>query len=130
MPADKSLLLLSACRDGRLSAVRRLVKRGVDVNQAGKDGYTPVHIAAKKGHLEIVQWLVKVGADANQGNQDGTPVTDAAFNRHLEIVQCLVKLGADVNYCHPRTTESVSGKARSATVGSTKWPGGTAGLVG
>ena len=48
-------------REGHKEIVSMLVQaKGIDVNQAYKDGQTPLFIAAVKGHNEIVSMLLKV----------------------------------------------------------------------
>jgi ankyrin repeat protein len=93
-----------AAQLGHLAIVRCLVAElGVDVNQADKEGYTPLFIAAANGHLAVVRCLIKeLGADVNQAMYDGSlPLSVSASNGHLPVVRCLIEeFGADVN--HPR----------------------------
>ena len=58
---------------------------GADVQQANKDGETPLWIASKEGHLEVVRVLVEKGA-----NNDGkTPSMIAQQRHHTRLVKCL-----------------------------------------
>ena len=43
-----------------------------DVNQANKDGWTPMWWAAKKGHSDTVKVLASLHADVNQADNSGT----------------------------------------------------------
>jgi ankyrin repeat protein len=70
-----------------------------DINQARKDGCTPLFIAAGVKHLDAVRYFKKLGADVDQAKaQEGTAVYFAAQNGHLDMLKCLVnELGANVN---------------------------------
>jgi hypothetical protein len=71
-----------------------------EVNQADKEGYTPLHFAAGECDLAMVLCLVKkLGADVNKANlKSTTPLHVAVWEGNLAMMRCLVKeLGADVN---------------------------------
>ena len=60
---------------GHADAVRRLIKRGADVNLRNRDQGTPLHAAAFFGRAEVVEVLVNAGADINLVNNAGvTPL--------------------------------------------------------
>jgi hypothetical protein len=95
------LPLVHAMVLGKLGIAQCLVQElGADFNEADREGYTPLYIAAQKGELAMVRCLVQdFGADVNKANQTGaTPLYIAAQEGKRAMVQCLVKeLGADVN---------------------------------
>jgi ankyrin len=72
--------------------VRCLVKDlGADINQAEKDGFTPLHMAAQMGNLDMVRCLgAEVGADVKC-------FCIAVEIGHLEVLRCFAELGADIN---------------------------------
>ncbi len=49
---------------GGYEAARILVAHGINVNQKGEEGYTPLHVACSHGHKDIVRLLLECGADA------------------------------------------------------------------
>ena len=49
--------LIAAAANGKTNQVKYLIKGGADVNAKNKDGYTPLHGAARNGHLETVKYL-------------------------------------------------------------------------
>jgi len=89
--------LLESAHEGRLAAVRKLVKQGVDVNVRNQGGDTALHLAAVNGHVETMKALVQLGLDVNARDElRGTPLHEAAANGQTEAVQALFRLGADV----------------------------------
>jgi ankyrin repeat protein len=85
------------------------VKRGVTefVNQAGKDGETPLCAAAKAGHLEIVIFLVDAGADVNGlSAKGGAPLHFAAHFGRRDVVEYLLGAGADPDLVDPNTGQT------------------------
>ena len=60
-----------AASEGSVGAVRRLVRRGADVNgRREEDGSTALHAAAQEGKLEAVKALVELGADVHAQAHD------------------------------------------------------------
>lgn len=83
--ADVTLLLLQS---GRLRSI----------NSVNQDGFTALHLAAKRGDLEQVKAIVSHGANINaRDRHEHTPLTWAAIESHKEIVKFLIDNGADVN---------------------------------
>jgi ankyrin repeat protein len=80
------------------------VSEGVDVNYmtSGKEGRTPIQLAAEKGRLEIVKLLLKHGAQVNAppAPRFGRTALQAAACCEfpaLDIIQILLEEGAEVN---------------------------------
>ena len=64
------------------------------MNEADKDGVTPLNIASQNGHLDIVKLLIKSGGLVNQArNTDDTPLYIASECGHLEIVILFIESG-------------------------------------
>lgn len=101
------LKLTTACSDGDVSAVRRLLKEGVDPNGAeplGKkrgDRITPLFLAAFGGQDKVVALLLKAGAKPNltmlrRNEKVGLPPLTAAVNMNRrESVRLLLQAGAN-----------------------------------
>ena len=65
---------------------------------AAKNGYTPLHITAKKNQLEIAASLLEYGAKTDAESKAGfTPLHLAAQEGHVDITNLLLKNGADPN---------------------------------
>jgi hypothetical protein len=68
----------------------------LDVKQADRYGWTPLHYAAFKGRKEAVELLVNRGAEVNKRNLAGkTPFNMAAEGKFTEITQFLLSKDAD-----------------------------------
>ena len=80
------MALYRACYGGFVAAVS--VALAVNVNQANKNGITPLYVACEKGHLDVVQVLLtKKEIQINQATNDGrTPINIASDFGHTEIV--------------------------------------------
>ena len=87
------------CWNGTLDGLNELIAAGgVDINESGEYGNTPLHRASRNGHSEAVNVLVRAGAEVNKTNEfGGTPLYYASDNGHLEVVNVLVAAGAEVN---------------------------------
>lgn len=90
--------LYTATRRENLAVIKKLLKRGVDVNRPSANGWTPLKSAAQQGNLEIVKALLDAGADPNiADNTNYTPLMNAVSGEHEDIVKLLLKSRADPN---------------------------------
>lgn len=63
-----------------------------------QNGYTPLHIAAKKNQMDIATTLLEYGADANAVTRQGiAPVHLASQEGHMDMVSLLLTRNANVN---------------------------------
>ena len=77
------LIKAAASRDIDLVKIRDLVDAGVDVNAAGKDGWTALMWAAFKGHRDVVRLLLQAGANVNATDNYGLTAIDMANNQEI-----------------------------------------------
>jgi ankyrin repeat protein len=87
-----------AAMNGDREAVRALLKKGLDVNEAQGDGTTALHWAAMKGDADLAQMLIYAGANLRATTRIGayTPLYLAARGGQSAVVAVLVAAGADV----------------------------------
>lgn len=88
--------------NGALSAAKRLVASGADVNMRTTRDFTPLHIAAGADDVEFAELLISKGADVNAKIDNGdTPINFATcssgHNGSPKMVALLLKHGADIN---------------------------------
>ncbi|ETO15032.1 ankyrin repeat protein [Reticulomyxa filosa] len=97
---DSRLLLLAVRRDWpHVILSLGHAKTPVDMNVRGKDGITPLMLAAREGRLACLQALLqsgKVDIDAADDAQR-TAVMHAAYRGQLHCVQKLLKMGASID---------------------------------
>ena len=87
-----------ACKEGRLSIVDMLIKRGSRINATNMGDDTALHLAAAQGHREVVLLLLKNKADVNAVNEHGnTPLHYACFWGYQEIAVDLIQAGSSIN---------------------------------
>ena len=55
---DKDTYLTYECRQGNIEEVKKLIHRGMDINEKNKDGDTPLLIACKNGNIELIKCLL------------------------------------------------------------------------
>jgi ankyrin repeat protein len=96
--------LVKASLRGDLTAVRRLVEAGADVNGVGEHGIGPLLSFTP----EVTEYLLSQGADPNrQTNESGDPViVGVAYVNNPECVRLLLEGGADANAVTQHTSET------------------------
>ena len=83
---------LFAVKTERLKLIDRLITLGVDVNAAGDDGQTALHIAVMIGNVDMVRQIMALGADRSARNADQhTALQLAVMQGHTEIVSLLLE---------------------------------------
>lgn len=93
--------LMMAARSGNLSAVRKVLTNGVNVNARDVNDSTALHYAAAScGDVNVVKLLLASGADVNVRNKQN--VTPLLYSINMacdktEITLVLLQAGADVN---------------------------------
>jgi len=101
VPAEENSeldLLLEAIDDGNIELVQFMLQKGAKVNDATKDGWTPLMEAADEGHMEIVNLLLDKGANINATTKHGyTPLMVAVDEGYGDIAKLLIQKGAKVD---------------------------------
>jgi ankyrin repeat protein len=90
--------LMWACSAGKVEMAEFLLRRKANPNLRDLDGYTALHIAAKKASSLIVKLLIDHGANvqAVTENNELTPLLVAAEAGNIEAAQVLLQYGANV----------------------------------
>jgi len=114
---DGADTVVEAARVGDVDAVRSLLKRGGDVNQAQGDGMTALHYAAQSGQVDLVQMLLSAGANVRATTRLGgyTPLHLASLGGHASAVAALIASGASAE---SRTTTGATALMLAARSGS------------
>ncbi len=90
-----SFCLLDVCEE--------LLKRGVDLEAADANGWTPLMVAVFHGHIPMCDFLISHGAKLEATDIQGqTPLMIAAQHSTAELCRLLVQRGAQVNVRSPR----------------------------
>ena len=91
--------LVNAARDGNFDEVRRLLKKGNDVNEVDEYGGTALIYAISAKNEQVVQFLVQNGADVNfQDQENRTPLFYSVFWMcPISLVKLILENGADKN---------------------------------
>jgi ankyrin repeat protein len=89
--------LARAAGNKDVNIVKYLLKRGADVNHAGKNSHPPIYAASWSSNIDSVRVLLKAGADVNalMVVNNWRPVISAYDNPR--ILRLLLKGGGDVN---------------------------------
>jgi uncharacterized protein len=118
LAASDESRVADAAMQGDRTAVRTLLKQGLDVNAAQGDGMTALHWAARQGDAETARMLIYAGANVRAATRLGayTPLFMASQLGHATVIDTLLKAGADPkgttsNGTTPLMAASASGKA-------------------
>lgn len=75
--------LYTAVTNGDYEKVRVLLKEGVDVNGANRDGQTPLHLAAASNSFPMVALLLAHNADKTLADGTGKRASDLTSNSNI-----------------------------------------------
>ncbi|MHC4952493.1 MAG: glutaminase A [Planctomycetota bacterium] len=93
--SDCVVELCWAASEGDLQGIRRLVARGVNLDEADYDGRTALHLAASEGHANVVDYFAAQGANLSPHDRWGaTPLDDAIREGHDDVAELLRAKGA------------------------------------
>lgn len=99
--AGAELSIFEAAAIGKLDVVQKeLEEYPEDLNENGRDGFTPLQLACYFGREEIVIYLLVQGADVNaiaENPMQIQAIHAAAANGNLTILRQLLEHGADAN---------------------------------
>ena len=109
-PSQNQTALMWAAAERHPDMVKALVESHADLKAHSKQGFTPLHFAARVGDLESVKLLLAAGVDVNlltqssepEGPRSGggsgyTPLLVAAMRAQVETALYLLDHGADPN---------------------------------
>lgn len=100
-PDDGYTCLLTAIDSSTESSIlimQALIDGGADIQQAGTNGWTPLHMAAVRGYVEKANVLIQAGAKIDQRTEidgDETPLMLAASTGKADVVRLLLQHDAD-----------------------------------
>lgn len=95
----QAALHLAVEQSSDVEVIRTLVRLGCDPNTPDREGFTPLHFAARHGKLSCIRLLLELGADIERKTfaQKCTPLMTAIYHGHHKASMLLLELGADVN---------------------------------
>jgi ankyrin repeat protein len=117
--ANDPALVISA-RDGNFETVRTLITKGVDVNEAARDGSTALLWAVHHSDVRMVRALLGAGANFVKPNRYGvTPLLEASRTGDVAVIAELMKAGADVRRSvHPEGETPLMAASRTGNLGA------------
>ncbi|KAI8724226.1 NACHT domain-containing protein [Fusarium sp. LHS14.1] len=78
-----------AARFDQFSTIKWLKARGGNINARNRDGWTPLHLAAKRGHLETARTLIRLGAKHQACNRGCVPLVYAYSTGNAAMIETL-----------------------------------------
>ena len=90
----------TAAANGDLYRLKQLAKENPNsLFEQDRNGWRPIHEAARSGHADVVDYLVKKGAAVNERTNDGRGATalwwaENLFDDNHPVVQALRRHGA------------------------------------
>jgi ankyrin repeat protein len=91
--------LMKAVKNNEVASVRKLVERGIDVDELDANQDAPLIVAAYKGYTEIVKLLLEAGADVSvvDPGMKATALHAAAYAGRTEAAKLLIEYKIDID---------------------------------
>jgi ankyrin len=98
-PTQGQTAIMWAAAERHPDVVQALIDAHADLKAATKQGFTPIHFAARAGDMESVKRLIAAGVDVNLPTQGGgyTPLLVATMRARVDLALYLLDHGADPN---------------------------------
>lgn len=88
----------AAANAGDLAELKRLARRGENIDRKDRFGQTALMNAARHGRIEVVEWLIAHGADLDHtAKYHLSALMLAVINAHADVARLLVNAGADTS---------------------------------
>jgi ankyrin repeat protein len=101
--ADLATELSNAVLASDTARVEALLAKGAGINERNKQGFAPLHGAARQRDSDMMAFLIARGADVNAPDRDGwTPLLHATFRNHVPSIEVLVQAGAELETATPQ----------------------------
>jgi ankyrin repeat protein len=114
LAAGAGLPLVDAVKRGDGAAVRTLLQKHANVNEAEPDGTAALHWAVHNDNVEIADLLIRGGAGVKAANRYGaTPLWLASVSGNAAMIEVLLRAGADANGANPHGETPLMAAARS-----------------
>ena len=95
---DNNTALIVSASNGYIRSAKKLIEKGVNVNDVNIKNQTPLMYASLNNHLEIVELLLKNGAIVNiKDKKSKTALFYASSGGNVRIVKKLLENGANIN---------------------------------
>ncbi len=90
--------IMAAASGGEIATVDNLLKKGANIEERDRYGYTPLMYAVYYDRYEAAKFLIEKHADVNARDASGEfPLLIAVANDNAAMVKLLLDNGADVN---------------------------------
>lgn len=99
LESDNTTVLHNAIGGNKKSVIELLIARGAQVDALSRDGFTPLHEAARSGYAEAASTLLDHGADILALADGQTPLHRAVRYNKDELARLLLSRGAPPDYC-------------------------------
>lgn len=95
---DMQAMLMNACEDGILNAVKTALDAGTDVNKPDAQGRMALHQAVTSGKMAVLELLMEQKPELNVHDGNGnTPLGLALATKNYRVAKLLVESGADAD---------------------------------
>ncbi|MFZ5953902.1 MAG: ankyrin repeat domain-containing protein [Candidatus Dependentiae bacterium] len=98
--ADIDILNSAIATSANILLIKKIIKKGIDVNNKDNCNRTPIEIAVTVGNYQALEYLLSQGADVNiksgVGGLNQTPLEMAINQKNIGMVDFLLEHGASI----------------------------------